>query len=137
MDEVEMSAVFGKSGFVINSDNSVVNITNSGITSTAESYSSAISAVDSKITIKKSRLTTVAGTAVNISAKGGLFDISNSTCIVTGVMGRVAELFDTHSKIVRNNFVGDLKKPQGNNKPVYADDKNYTVEYSENNITGF
>ena len=52
-------------------------------------------------------------------------------------MGRVAELFDTHSKIVRNNFVGDLKKPQGNNKPVYADDKNYTVEYSENNITGF
>lgn len=137
MDEVEMSAVFGKSGFVINSDNSVVNITNSGITSTAESYSSAISAVDSKITIKKSRLTTVAGTAVNISAKGGLFDIYNSTCIVTGVMGRVAELFDTHSKIVRNNFVGDLKKPQGNNKPVYADDKNYTVEYSENNITGF
>ncbi len=137
LDGVELSAVFGKSGFVINSDNSVININNSGITSTAESYSSVISAVDSKINIKKTRLTTVAGTAVNISAKGGLFEISGSTCIVTGVMGRVAELFDTHSSIVGNNFVGDLKKPQGKNKPIYKDEKNYSVEYSGNNITGF
>ena len=52
-------------------------------------------------------------------------------------MGRVAELFDTHSSIVGNNFVGDLKKPQGKNKPIYTDEKNYSVEYSGNNITGF
>mgnify|MGYP006974417625 CR=1 FL=1 len=52
-------------------------------------------------------------------------------------MGRIAELFDTHSTITGNNFVGDLKKPMGNNKPVYTDEKNYSVDYSGNNITGF
>ncbi|MCR5495853.1 MAG: chitobiase/beta-hexosaminidase C-terminal domain-containing protein [Treponema sp.] len=134
---VELSSVFGKSGTIINSDNSVVDIVNSGLTASAESYSSIISSVKSKLKIKKSRLTVVAGTAVNISAQGGLVEISNSTCIVTGVMGRIAELFDTHSTITGNNFIGDLKKPMGNNKPVYEDKKNYSVAFSDNNITGF
>lgn len=137
LDGVELSAVFGKSGSIINSDNSVLNIVNTGLTSSAESYSSVISAVQSKIQIKKSRLTVVAGTAVDISSQGGLFELTDSTCIVTGVMGRIAELFDTHSTITGNNFVGDLKKPMGNNKPVYTDEKNYSVDYSGNNITGF
>ncbi len=136
-DGVELSCVFGKSGSVINSDNSVINVLNSGITSSAETYSSAIASVDSKISIKKSRITTVAGTAVNASAQGGIFELTDSTCIVTGVMGRVAELFDTHSTVTGNNFVGDLKKAQGNNRPIYFDDKNYSVEFARNNITGF
>lgn len=137
LDGVELSAAFGKSGSIISCEKSVLNIVNTGLTSTAESYSSIVSSVQSKIQIKKSRLTVVAGTAVNISAQGGLFELSDSTCIVTGVMGRIAELFDTHSTICRNNFVGDLKKPMGNNKPVYTDENNYSVDYSENNITGF
>ena len=137
LDGVELSAAFGKSGSIISCEKSVLNIVNTGLTSTAESYSSIVSSVQSKIQIKKSRLTVVAGTAVNISAQGGLFELTDSTCIVTGVMGRIAELFDTHSTICRNNFVGDLKKPMGNNKPVYTDEKNYSVDYSENNITGF
>lgn len=137
LDGVELSAAFGKSGSIISCEKSVLNIVNTGLTSTAESYSSIVSSVQSKIQIKKSRLTVVAGTAVNISAQGGLFELADSTCIVTGVMGRIAELFDTHSTICRNNFVGDLKKPMGNNKPVYTDEKNYSVDYSENNITGF
>lgn len=137
LDGVELSAVFGKSGSIINSDNSVISIQNTGITSSAESYTSAIASVQSRIAIKKSRITSVAGTAVNVSAQGGIFELNDSTCIVTGVMGRIAELFDTHSTIKGNNFVGDLKKNHGTNKPVYTDEKNYSVEYTGNNITGF
>ena len=40
LDGVELSAVFGKSGSIINSDNSVISIKNTGITSSAESYTS-------------------------------------------------------------------------------------------------
>lgn len=137
MDKAELSFVFGKNGTVVNSDNSVVNIQNSGITASAEDYTSIISSVESKLSVKASRITSCAGTAVNFSAQGGLFELKDSKCKVVGSMGRVAELFDTHSSIIKNVFDGDLKKGLLSNKAVYMDDKNYSVEYSSNIESGF
>lgn len=137
LENSELSAVFGKNGTVINSDNSVVNIFKSGITATAENYASLISSVGSKIYVKDSRLTSCAGTAVNFSCQGGLFELRNSMCKVVGSMGRIAELFDTHSTIVKNNFNGDLKNALNSNKAIYTDKKNYSVLYEQNMESGF
>ena len=52
-------------------------------------------------------------------------------------MGRIAELFDTHSTIVKNTLNGDLKNGLSSNKAVYMDRKNYSVEYEQNVETGF
>lgn len=137
LNEVELSATFGKSGSVISSDGSVVNIRNSGLTSTADSYTSLIASVDSKIFIKDSRLTTVSNTSVNFSCQGGIFDLQNTVCMVSGVMGRIGELLDTHSTITDNTFNSDLKKIVSNNAPVYMDSNNMSLEYAGNRSLGF
>lgn len=137
LNNVELSCLYGKNGTLINADNSVVNIENSGITLNSTLYSCIISSVKSKVSVKKSRISAVASTAVAFSAQGGLFELKDSSCKVTGSMGRVAELFDTYSKITKNSFVGELKKTSGNNSAIYFDSKNNSVEYSENYETGF
>lgn len=136
-DNVELSCVFGKNGTIVNADSSVVNVNNTGFTSTAEIYSCGIASVKSKVNIKNSRISTVAGTAVNFSAQGGLFELTGTTCKVTGSMGRIAELFDTHSTITDNSFSADLKKGKGTNKAIYEDSKNLSVDYSRNIESGF
>lgn len=137
LNNVELGCVYGKNGTVVNADNSVVNIENSGITSSADVYSSIISSVNSKLNIKKSRISSVGQTSVNFSAQGGLFELKDSYCKVTGSMGRIAELFDTYSTIERNTFTGDLIKAAGSGSAVYFDSKNTSVEYSKNTETGF
>ncbi len=134
---VELNCLFGKNGTAINSDNSVINIENSGVTTSASVYSCVISAVQSKLNIKKSRISSVADTAVNFSAQGGLFDLKDSECKVTASLGRIAELFDTYSTIVGNVFSGDLKNRSGNGVAIYADKKNHSLEYSDNSEAGF
>lgn len=134
---VELNCLFGKNGTVVNSDNSVINIENSGITSSASVYSCVISAVQSKLNIKKSRIASVADTAVNFSAQGGLFELKDSECKVTASLGRVAELFDTYSTVLNNIFTGDLKNSSGNGRAVYMDKKNHSVEYMNNSEAGF
>ncbi len=134
---VELNCLFGKNGTAINSDNSVINIENSGVTTSAPVYSCVISAVQSKLNIKKSRISSVADTAVNFSAQGGLFDLKDSECKVTASLGRIAELFDTYSTIVGNVFSGDLKNRSGNGVAIYADKKNHSLEYSDNSEAGF
>lgn len=137
LKNVELSAAFAKNGTVINAENSVVIIEHSGITSSADSYSSVLAAVDSKINIRNSTVTTVAGTSINFSAQGGIFDLRATQCKVVGVMGRIAELFDTQSSISDNMFYADLKKRQPNTGAVYTDSKNMSVVYSGNSETGF
>ena len=132
-----MNCLFGKNGTAINSDNSVVSIENSGITTSASVYSCVISAVQSKLNVKKSRIAAVADTAVNFSSQGGLFELKDSECKVTASLGRIAELFDTYSTILGNNFSGDLKNRSGNGVAVYMDKKNHSVEYSDNSEAGF
>lgn len=134
---VEMNCLFGKNGTAINSDNSVINVENSGITVSASVYSCVVSAVQSKLNIKKSRISTVADTAVNFSAQGGLFELKDSECKVTASLGRIAELFDTYSTITGNDFSGDLKNRSGNGVAVYMDKKNHSVEYLDNLEAGF
>lgn len=137
LNNVELGCLYGKNGTLVNADNSVINIENSGITLNSTLYSCVISSVKSKVSVKKSRISAVASTAVAFSAQGGLFELKDSSCKVTGSMGRVAELFDTYSKIAKNSFVGELKKTSGNNSAIYFDSKNNSVEYSENYETGF
>ena len=134
---VELSAAFAKNGTVINAENSVVTVKNSGITSSADSYSSALAAVDSKISIRNSTVTTVSGTAINFSAQGGIFELRSTQCKIVGVMGRIAELFDTQSSVTDNTFSADLKKQLSNTSAVYTDSRNVSVEYSGNKESGF
>ena len=92
---------------------------------------------NSKLNVKKSRISTVADTAVNCSAQGGLFELKDSECKVTASLGRIAELFDTYSTITGNDFSGDLKNRAGNGVAVYMDKKNHSVGYSDNSEAGF
>lgn len=137
LKDVELSAAFAKNGTVINAENSVVTIENSSITSSADSYSSVLSSVDSKISIRNSTVATVSGTCINFSAQGGIFDLRATQCKVIGVMGRIAELFDTQSSVVDNVFYADLKKRQPNTGAIYTDSKNMSVVYSGNSESGF
>lgn len=137
LKNVELSAAFAKNGTVINAENSVVTIEQSGITSSADSYSSVLAAVDSKISIRNSTVVSVAGTCINFSAQGGIFDLRATQCKVVGVMGRIAELFDTQSSISDNIFFADLKKQQPNTGAVYTDSRNMSVVYSGNSESGF
>ena len=137
LTNVELSALFDRNGTVIDAENSAINLRKSGITSGAISYSCALASINSKISVINSRITTVAGTAVNFSAQGGVFELRSSECGITGTIGRSAELFDTHSSITNNTFEADLKKPRNSGEPVYTDKKNLTVEYSGNTSTGF
>ena len=134
---VELSAIFDRNGTVIDAETSAITLRKSGITSSALSYSCAIASVNSKISVINSRVTTVAGTAVNFSVQGGVFELRSSSCGITGNIGRSAELFDTHSSITNNTFSADLKKPRGSEEAVYTDKKNLTVEYTGNTSTGF
>ena len=136
-NNVELSAAFAKNGTVINAENSVVTIKNSGVTSSADSYSSALAAVDSKISIRNSTVTTVAGTSINFSAQGGIFELRSTQCKIVGVMGRIAELFDTQSSVTDNTFSADLKKQLSSTSAVYTDSRNVSVEYSGNKESGF
>lgn len=137
LTNVELSAIFDRNGTVIDAETSAITLRKSGITSSALSYSCAIASVNSKISVINSRVTTVAGTAVNFSAQGGVFELRSSSCGITGNIGRSAELFDTHSSITNNTFSADLKKPRGSEEAVYTDKKNLTVEYTGNTSTGF
>lgn len=137
LNNSEISCLFGKNGTIINSDSSVVNIENSGLTSTASVYSSVVNAVQSKIMVKKSRITAVADTAVNFSSQGGLFELSDSVCKVTGSIARTAELFDTYSSINGNSFSASLKNGALGRKAVYFEGKKSSVTYERNSESGF
>ena len=115
----------------------MVNIENSGLTSTASVYSSVVNAVQSKIMVKKSRITAVADTAVNFSSQGGLFELSDSVCKVTGSIARTAELFDTYSSIKGNSFSASLKNGALGGKAVYFEGKKSSVTYERNSESGF
>ena len=137
LDGVEVSALFAKNGTVIDAENSVVTLQKSAITSSARSYSSAVASVGSKISVTASRIATTAETAVNFSAQGGIFELRKSGCFVSGSLGRIAELFDTHSSITDNSFKAELTKSGGVNEPVFRGKRTLSVEYSGNSSAGF
>ena len=137
LDGVEVSALFAKNGTVIDAENSVVTLQKSAITSSARSYSSAVASVGSKISVTASRIATAAETAVNFSAQGGIFELRKSGCFVSGSLGRIAELFDTHSSITDNSFKAELTKSGGVNEPVFRGKRTLSVEYSGNSSAGF
>ncbi|MGP1458549.1 MAG: chitobiase/beta-hexosaminidase C-terminal domain-containing protein [Treponema sp.] len=137
LNEVEVSALFARSGTVINAENSVVMLQKSGITARARVYSSAVDSTGSKISVLNSRIAAVAETAVNFSAQGGIFELRSSECSVSGALGRIAELFDTHSSITDNSFKAELTKSGGANEPVFRGKRTLSVEYSGNTAAGF
>ena len=136
-NNVECSASFSRNGTIISGDNSVINIRSSGITASAENYASAITCVNSKVSVRNSTISTIASTCVNFSAQGGIFELRASTCKVAGLMGRIAELFDTQSSITDNTFSAELQKNASSGNPIYSDTQNVSLEYAKNRISGF
>lgn len=137
LDSSEVLCAFGKNGNVINAENSVVTVKNSRITGSSDAYASCITSVDSKVSVKDSRVTLVSGTGVLFSCQGGIFELRKTSCSVVASMGRIAELFNTHSSVTDNEFFADLKKNQENVSAVYMDSKNLSVEESGNTSRGF
>lgn len=133
----EIAASFGESGTVIDADSSVVSLSDSGVTAVADVYASALSAVNSRISVRDSRISTVAETSVNFSAQGGTFELTRTSCRVTGGLGRIAELFDTQSAVTENAFAADLKGAQSSGEPVYMDSRTVSANFSGNVVTGF
>ena len=136
-NNVEFSASFVRNGSIISGDNSVINIRSSGITASAENYASAVTCVNSKLSVRNSTINTIANTCVDFSAQGGIFELRTSTCKVAGLMGRIAELFDTQSSITDNIFSAELQKSTSGGNPIYSDTHTVSLEYSKNRISGF
>ncbi|MBD5411929.1 MAG: hypothetical protein HDR51_04185 [Treponema sp.] len=136
-NNVEFSASFVRNGTIISGDNSVINIRSSGITASAENYASAVTCVNSKLSVRNSTINTIANTCVDFSAQGGIFELRTSTCKVAGLMGRIAELFDTQSSITDNIFSAELQKSTSGGNPIYSDTHTVSLEYSKNRISGF
>lgn len=132
-----LSASFEKSGTVVNADSSVVQLRNCQFTCSASDYASILSSVQSKIYVSKSHLATMGSTCVMFSSTGGIFDLVENECTVSANLGRVAELFDTHSTVVKNIFTGEISSSNGKNKAIYSDSKNFTVEEKDNSTSGF
>ncbi len=132
-----LSAAFGKTGTVVNADASVVNFFDSDVISYAENYTSIVASVRSSINVKNSNLSTVAPTSVIFSAQEGTFELSSSSCKVTGSLGRIAELFNTQSRIASNSFYADLNNSANESNPIYSDKENIMLEYYDNSTVGF
>lgn len=140
LENVTLNATFDNNGVIFNSDGSSVSIKNSIITSNAQVYIAILTSVNSRINVSSSQFTTNASTSITFSCQGGLFTLSGSQSLVTGGMGRVAELFNTQSTITNNIFTAQLTNSRKNTssyKAIYTDDKNVMIKYDKNDELGF
>lgn len=127
---------FIKNGTFIDTYNSIVNISDSILAINSGTYASLLSSVKSRISIKDTIVSVSAETAVVISANEGYATISNNTLSVSGVSGRISELFGVKATVTDNTFKAQLQNSSENLIPVYTNSST-TLTYSGNILYGF
>lgn len=135
--DCEILVPFARSGNFIKAEKSVVNFNHTGATVTSRSYASVVASVDSKIFVRDSIISSISETSVLFSVQGGLFELGGSNCKISGTIGRIAELFDSQSVIRNNLFQAEISRPAGSIKSVYMDSNNISIEFANNQESGF
>lgn len=125
-----------KSAILINAIKAIINVSNSGLSAVANDYGCVVAANSSKVTVSASRLSTVGNTNVNTSLKGSNLLMTDSACSVSGLNGRIAELFSTQAVLKSNTFTAKKSKPNSTNDVIWKDDKS-NVSESRNKVSGF
>lgn len=133
----EISTIFDYTGTTFSLSKAILTLDCTGITSCASSYVSCIDALDSRIYIFNSRISSAAPTTVNLSLKKSSLQLENSSCKVTGKIGRIAELLETNYTLKNNNYKASLENKVVNNKAIWIDDKSNAIEDIENVSSGF
>lgn len=131
-----LAADFARNGTVIDASNSIINISDTMASANAVSYVSFISAVKSRMSIRNSSLSTNAETSVVISANGGNLNAQKNNFSVTGVSGRIAELFGLTAVLKENSYKAQLSNNTSKNKPVYVNNSTKLTE-EKNTVQGF
>ncbi len=131
-----IAADFVRNGTVIDASNGIINISDTMASANAVSYVSFISAVKSRMSIRNSSLSTNAETSVVISANGGNLNAQKNNFSVTGVSGRIAELFGLTAVLKENSYKAQLSNNTSKNKPVYVNNSTKLTE-EKNTVQGF
>ena len=131
-----IGADFARNGTVIDASNAIINISDTMASANAVSYVSFISAVKSRISIKNSSISTNAETSVVISANGGNLNAQKNNFSVTGVSGRIAELFGLTAVLKENSYKAQLSNNTSKNQPVYVNNSTKLTE-EKNTAQGF
>lgn len=119
---------FAKNGNCIDSYSSIINISDSILAVNSVSYASLISAVKSRISIKKSIISVSADTSVIISSNEGYATVDENTLSVSGMSGRIAELFGVKATFTDNVYKAQLQNSTENIQPVFV---NSTTAFTE------
>ena len=127
---------FGRTGTVIDASNAIINISDTIASSNAVSYASFISSVKSRISIRDSSINTNAETSVVISANGGNITSQKSEFMVSGLNGRIAELFGLTASFTDNKFKANLSNKTSKNQPLYVN-KATRLTDENNSVQGF
>ncbi|MCR5614424.1 hypothetical protein [Treponema sp.] len=125
-----------KNATAINCSGSVLTVAKSGISAVSNDYACAVSANDSKVTLTESRLSTVGSTNVIISCRKTKLQLLKNSCTVTGLNGRIAELYFSYSIAIDNTFEAKDIQHRIKNIPIWNDELSYSEEY-HNTVTGF
>ena len=133
MKNCVIGADFARNGSVIDASNSIINISDTMASANAVSYVSFISAVKTRMSIRNSSISTNAETSVVISANGGNLTAQKNNFSVTGVSGRIAELFGVTAVLKENSYKAQLSNDTSKNQPVYVNNSTKLTE--EKNIS--
>lgn len=131
----QIGAVFGKNGLFADSYNSAINLHDTIISVSASKYAACVSGVKTKLNIQKSIINTIADTSVVFSINEGDVKLKDNSFKVTGLIGRIAELFSVTGNVSSNTFKGDIRKNSGAS-PVFKDSKSGVV-IGSNETYGF
>lgn len=137
LDNVEVSASFAENAILINSNSATVTVNSSSVAASSTTYLAALSGVNSVVEVNNSSFSLVTGTAILFTCQGGLFTLTTSKCSFKATMGRVCELFNTHSVIKSNSFILNMENRSPSYTAIYTDKKNLMLEYKENNEESF
>ncbi|MBQ0162664.1 MAG: hypothetical protein KBS84_05830 [Treponema sp.] len=135
----ELNFARERNATLINARKSTVTIYSSGLTTSAAEYACAVSGLSSTIAIvNESRVTTNAATNVNFSVKKSAFGIDNSTCKVSGLSSRIAELYSSKARFYCNTFLmNEASVKAGNSEAVWKDKNSSFTFYSLNTVEGY
>ena len=136
MKDCVIGVDFARNGTVIDAYNAIINISDTMVSATAVTYASFISSVKSRLTVRNSSFSTNAETSVVISADGGNISAYKNEFFVSGVSGRIAELFGVTASFKENIFKARLSNKNNLIQPIYVN-KATKLTDENNSIQGF
>lgn len=133
--DCELYADFAESGIAIIAEDSAINIKKCGLTSRSETYTALVSARNTKLFMYSVRGIANAPTAVGISAEGGMSYLADSSFMVLGSLGRIAEYVNLQWVLEACSLKGNNTLPV--ESAVWADETSILLSEKANTYSGF